>query len=380
MKILHTSDLHLGRQFNGIPLDDDHNAILDQIACAVINHSVDALIIAGDIFDRASPPATAVRQFNGFLERIARDTDAAVIMIAGNHDSGDRIASMSIMTDKVRAHIRGDVSADEPPLFLTDEYGSVAFSGLPFSYEYAARECFEDENLQTPEDVLSAQISAARANVPESTRWVVIAHAFVSGAKHSDSERTLTRVGGIETVRPDVFDGAHYVALGHLHRPQKVGSDHIRYSGSPLAFGFDEADAKKSMSVIDLNGEGIAQVETIPFTPMRGIRVLRGKHAELLLGEPSTDFVKAVLTDDVPVIDGMKRLREIFPNACDLTYERNEKAPELKSIDSGPTSVAKPTEVVGDFLQAVRAEAIGNVEQAIIADVLQDIQQGEDAV
>ena len=255
----------------------------------------------------------------------------------------------------------------------------MAFSGLPFSYEYAARECFEDEGLQTPEDVLTAQVAAAHANVPEDVRWVVIAHAFVSGAKHSESERSLTSVGGIETVRPEVFKGAHYVALGHLHRPQKVGSDHIRYSGSPLAFGFDEADAQKSMCVIDLNGEGITQIKTIPFSPMRNVRVIRGKHAELLLGEPSTDFVKAVLTDDAPVIDGMKRLREIFPNACDLTYERNERAPELEASGSGPASAAKPSDVVDDFVQAVRTEAIDDVEQAIIADVLQDIQQGEDA-
>jgi len=379
MKILHTSDLHLGRQFNGIPLEDDHGSILDQIACAVTEHSIDALIIAGDIFDRASPPATAVRQFNGFLESIAKDTEAAVVMIAGNHDSGDRIASMSIMTDKARAHIRGDVSADEKPLILNDEHGLVAFSGLPFSYEYAARECFEDENLQTPEDVLTAQVAAARANVPADARWVVIAHAFVSGAKHSESERSLTRVGGIETVRPEVFEGAHYVALGHLHRPQKVGSDHIRYSGAPLAFGFDEANAQKSMCVIDLDEEGVAQIETIPFVPIRNVRVLRGKHAELLLGDPSTDFVKAVLTDDAPVIDGMKRLREIFPNACDLTYERNERAAELETSGSEPNPVAKPSDVVDDFIQTVRAEAIDDVEQAIIADVLHDLQQGEDA-
>ncbi|MBE7635956.1 exonuclease subunit SbcD [Sneathiella sp. P13V-1] len=379
MKILHTSDLHLGRQFNGIPLEDDHRSILDQIACAVTDHSIDVLILAGDIFDRASPPATAVRQFNGFLERIAQDTEAAVVMIAGNHDSGDRIASMSIMTDKARAHIRGGVSAEEKPLILRDEYGPVAFSGLPFSYEYAARECFEDESLQTPEDVLTAQVARARANVPKDARWVVIAHAFVSGAKHSESERSLTRVGGIETVPTDIFEGAHYVALGHLHRPQKVGSNHIRYSGSPLAFGFDEADAQKSMSFIDLNKEGVAQIETIPLTPMRNVRILRGIHAELLLGEPSTDFIKVVLTDDAPVIDGMKRLREIFPNVCELTYERNERKLELEATGSRIAPVTKPSDVIDEFVQTVRAEAIDDIEKAIIAETLQALQYGEDA-
>ena len=379
MRILHTSDLHLGRQFLGISLEDDHGAILEQIACAVIEQKIDALLIAGDIFDRPSPPAAAVRQFNGFLERIAEATEAAVVMIAGNHDSGDRIASMSIMTDKERALIRGDVSADEKPLILRDEHGPVAFSALPFSHEYAARECFGDESMQTPEDVLRAQFASARANVPEHARWVVMAHAFVSGAKHSESERSLTRVGGIETVRPDVFEGAHYVALGHLHRPQKVGADHIWYSGSPLAFGFDEADVQKSMTVIDLNKEGVAHTETIPFTPIHNVRVLRGKHAELLLREPSTDLIKVVLTDDVHIIDGMKRLREKFRNACHLTYERNERPPELRASGSGPNSVAKPSDVVGDFVKTVRTEAIDDVEQAIITKALQDVQNGGDA-
>ena len=380
MKILHTADLHLGRQFNGIPLEDDHAVILEQIERAIIEHSIDALIIAGDIFDRASPPATAVRQLNAFLEKIANDTKVAVVIIAGNHDSGDRIAAMSIMTDKARAHIRGNVSAVEKPLILKDEYGSVAFSGLPFSYEYAARECFEDESIQTPEDVLAAQISSARKNVPEDARWVVIAHAFVSGANNSESERSLTRVGGIETVRPEIFDGAHYVALGHLHRPQKIAHNHIRYSGSPLAFGFDEADAQKSMCVIDLNGEGIAQVETIPFTPLRKVRVLRGKHAELLLNEPSEDFLKIVLTDDAPIIDGMKRLREIFPYACDLNYERNEKDKELKALDTGMASVSNPSDFISDFVKTVQDEPLDKVEQDIIDNALLDIQQREDAV
>lgn len=379
MRILHTSDLHLGRQFNGISLDEDHDAVLDQIWRALVDHSVDVLVIAGDIFDRAAPPATAVRQFNSFFERVAYETDAAVVMIAGNHDSADRITSMSIMTDNARALIRGAVSAYEKPLLLADEHGPVAFSGLPFSYEYAARECFEDETMQTPEDVLSAQVVSARANIPDGARWVVAAHAFVSGASSSDSERPLTRVGGIETVRPEIFDGANYVALGHLHRPQTVGADHIRYSGSPLAFSFDEVDAQKSMYAIELDGAGIAMVETIPFTPVRGVRVLRGKHAELLLAEPSADFVRAVLTDDAPVIDGMKRLREVFPNACDLTYERDERALEIKSFDAQPTRVVDPVDVIGDFLEAVRAERINNTELGVVTTALQDIRQEEDA-
>lgn len=379
MRVLHTADLHLGRQFNGIPLDDDHAAVLNQIVRAVCDHQADALVIAGDIFDRAAPPASAYRQFNSFLSRVKSETDAAVVMIAGNHDSGDRIAAMSIMTDTRRALICGAVSADPTPLVLNDVHGPVAFSGLPFAYEYAARECFADEAMQTPEDVLAAQVAAARRNVPEAARWVVVAHAFVSGAQESDSERPLTRVGGIETVRAAIFDGVHYVALGHLHRPQSVGAHHMRYSGSPLAFGFDEADSAKSMSLVEIDAAGEVTVEPIPFEPVRGVRILRGKHAELLLAKPSDDFVKAVLTDAAPVIDGMKRLRAVFPNACDLTYERDERAPEIKSFDGRMARVADPIDVIGDFLEVVRGGRLSDEEHKVVASALQEMRQGDDA-
>lgn len=379
MKILHTADLHLGRQFNGIPLDDDHAALLDQIARAIAEHDVDVLVIAGDIFDRASPPAKAVRLFNEFLNWVANETAAAVVMIAGNHDSADRVGAMSTFADKSRALIRGPVSADEVPLLLRDEYGLVAFSALPFSYEYAARECFDDEMMQTPEHVLSAQASSARSNLPDSARWVIVAHAFVADCTSSDSERALTRVGGTEMVGSSVFDGAHYVALGHLHRPQTAGAPHIRYSGSPLAFGFDEEGHEKSMNLVELDGEGRATVEKIPFAARRRVRVLRGKHADLLLNDPSDDFVKAILTDTTPVIDGMKRLREVFPNACDLTYERHERATETKSLGARNVRTVNPMDVIGGFLEAVRGGPASEDELNVIALALRELQQKEDA-
>jgi exonuclease SbcD len=360
-------------------MDTDHGAVLEQIVSAIMSNNVDVLIIAGDIFDRAAPPTSAVRQFNGFLARVASETAAAVVMIAGNHDSGDRIASMAIMTDTRRALIRGAISVDEKPLILSDAYGPVAFTGLPFAYEYAARECFADEALQTPEDVLAAQVSCGRRNIPDGARWVIVSHTFVAGGSSSDSERPLTRVGGIETVGSAVFVGAHYVALGHLHRPQSVGASHIRYSGSPLAFGFDEADCAKSMSLVEIDGNGQTTMEIIPFEPIRRVRVLRGRHAELRLAERSEDFIKVVLTDDSPVIDGMKRIREVFPNACELIYERDERAPEIKALAGRTFAVANPVEVIGDFLEHVRDQRLSEDELAVVASTLGRLRETEDA-
>ncbi|MBL3595509.1 exonuclease SbcCD subunit D [Rhodovulum sulfidophilum] len=378
MRFLHTADLHLGRQFNGLSLEADHAAILDQIAAAASAHEVDALVIAGDVFDRAAPPASAVRQFNAFLSRIRAETGAAVVMIAGNHDSGDRIEAMSVMTDTARALIRGTVAAEEPPLILADAEGPVAFSALPFAWEYAAREAFGDETLTSPEDVLRAQIGAARAALPDGARWVVVAHGTVAGASVSEAERPLARIGGVETVGAELFDGAHYVALGHLHRPQSAGRPGIRYAGAPLAFGFDEAGEEKSMSLVEIDGAGEVRIAPIPFRPIRGVRVVEGRHEDLLRLPPSEDFLRAVLTDEAPVIDAMRRLRAVFPNACDLCYAREARAPELKALGPVPRGLDDPMAVIGGFLDQVRGERADAEELAAIAATLDGLRGGEE--
>ncbi|GKY87395.1 exonuclease SbcCD subunit D [Sinisalibacter aestuarii] len=378
MKILHTADLHLGRQFFGLSLEADHAEILDQIVSATAANDVDLLVVAGDVFDRAAPPESAVKQFNAFLRRVVAETDAAIVMIAGNHDSSGRIAAMSILSDPDRALIRGGAEAVERPLLLKDAFGEVAISALPFSYEYAAREAFEDEGISSPEDVLRAQVAAARAEVPEGARWVVVAHAFVDGGAGSEGERPLTRVGGIETVAASVFDGVDYVALGHLHRPQQVGAAHIRYSGSPLAFGFDEAGAQKSMLLLELNGQGVAAIEAIPFTVTRGVRELRGTLGELIAGEGSNDFIRAVLTDQTPLIEPMKRLREVFPNACQIVLAREERASEVKAL-GGQVSAMSPIEMVGSFLETVRGNGLDEGETTVIAAALHAVKTKEGA-
>lgn len=377
MLALHVSDLHLGRQFAGISLDEDHQAIFDQIFGALVERRADVLIIAGDIFDRASPPASAVRLFNDFLRRVTAETSAAIVMIAGNHDSADRISAMSILTDTRRALVGGTLSTPEQPFTIADEHGLVAFSALPFSPELSAREFFGDETISTPNDVLRAQVAEARAMVPEGARWVVVAHGFVAGGRLSDTERSLTRVGGIETISTEVFEGAHYVALGHLHRPQHVEHPHIRYSGAPLAFSFAEADQVKSMQLVMIDGGGAVQIKALPFVPHRRVRIVRGLLADLETAPPSDDFVMAVLTDETPPIDPMKRLRSAFPNACQLEYARNEK----RQVGVAAVSAALLTsaaEVIDAFMIHVRGEGLLEGERAVVDDAMTDLQREGD--
>ena len=371
VKILHTSDWHLGRQFQGLSLYEDHEVVLAQVLAALETHKPDVLIIAGDLFDRAAPPASAVRQFNQFIARVRSSNEAAIVVIAGNHDSGDRIGSMGVFAGGVeRVLVRGPLDPVERPLIVHDDGGPVAISALPFGYEYAARECFGQEDIDCPAKVLAAQIAAARSQIPVGARWIVVAHAFVEGAQNTESERPLGRtVGGIETIPSMIFGDANYVALGHLHRAQTAGADHIRYSGSPLAFGFDEAEQQKSMTLVELDAEGAVSCDSIPFHPRRRVRRLKGQFSELIAAEQSDDIVQIVLTDPEPLIDPMKRLREVYPNAVQLTYDRDAPQGDVDASLEAP-SLDTPHQLIARFLSDVRGEAISEKEEALVSTAI----------
>jgi DNA repair protein SbcD/Mre11 len=371
MRILHTSDWHLGRQFHTVALDEDHDFILAQIEQIIGEYEPDLLIIAGDIFDRAVPPQSALTRFGNFIRKVTEGRDLAVVAIAGNHDSAAQIGMMGVLPSGGRSLVRGPIMRDEHPLIVPHADGDVAISALPFSYEFAARECFGTDEISCPADVLKAQVDSARQHVPEGARWVIVAHAFVAGASTSEGERPLSRaVGGIETIPASVFDGAHYVALGHLHRPQTAGADHIRYSGAPMAFGFDEEGDQKSVTIVDLAADGSISVELVPLTPKRGIRTVRGKLAELEEApEVCVEFTSVILTDETPQIDPMKRVRVKYPNAVQLTYDRRRETVEER-IRAGQSALDNPKEVVSNFLTFVRDEGLIEAEDAVVEEML----------
>jgi exonuclease SbcD len=376
MRILHTSDWHLGRQFFQLPLDEDHDVILAQVHDAISAHSPDVLIIAGDIFDRAGPPQSALARLRDFLVRTTANPGLAIVIIAGNHDAAAQIGMLGVLAPIERALIRGPLDADDLPMMLADEHGPVAISALPFSYEFAARDCFGTDDINCPADVIAAQVNAARDRVPAGARWIVVAHSFVEGAKVTESERPLSRtVGGVETVGAEVFDGAHYVALGHLHRAQAVGSSHIRYSGSPLAFNFDEEGQEKSLTLIDLAADGSIETTSIPLAPRRKVRTIRGKLDELVAAPTgSVDFIRVVLTDETPQIEPMKRIRALYPNAVQLSYERTERTLEEK-LGEGRAAIDAPENLVSDFLEFVRGEAPGEGDTILVNTLILEARQ-----
>ncbi|WP_298937433.1 exonuclease SbcCD subunit D [uncultured Ruegeria sp.] len=374
MKILHTADWHLGRSLRGVSLLDDQAHILDQIFETIVSRNIDVLIVAGDIYDKASPPEAAVKLYSDFIERVYEETEAAIVVIAGNHDSGQRLGAVTKLFDKKRILIRGTLASNEPPLLLEDAHGPVAFAALPYGEIYAARRVFGDENIRTPEDVLRHQVDAARQQRPEGARWVIVAHAFVTDCQPSDSERRLA-VGTVEMVSQSIFEGADYVALGHLHRPQTAGSDTIRYSGSPLAFGFDEADTQKTMTIFDLEASGaLCNLEQIEFEPLRRVREVKGLLADLVAeaqANPSDDLMCAILLDEGALVEPAAQLRPFYPNILQTLREK-KKDLVISTVGRAQSKLDDPVGVISEFVAYVRGEEPSETEQGVVAELLNE--------
>lgn len=374
MKILHTADWHLGRALRSVSLIDDQAHVLNQIFEIIASRSIDVLIVAGDIYDKASPPEAAVKLYSDFIERVYEETEAAIVVIAGNHDSGQRLGAVTKLLDKTRILIRGPIEKNEPPLLLEDEHGTVAFSALPYGEIYAARRVFGDENIRSPEDVLRHQVNTARQQKPDGVRWVIVAHAFVTDCQPSESERRLA-VGTVEMVSQVIFEGADYVALGHLHRPQMAGSESIRYSGSPLAFGFDEADTLKSMTIFDLEAGGVvSNLEQIAFEPLRRVREVKGLLADLVAeaqANPSNDLICAILLDEGAIVEPAAQLRPFYPN---ILQTLREKKKDLVTSTAGraQSKLDDPVGVISEFVAYVRGEKPSESEQGVVVKLLDE--------
>ncbi|ABI93346.1 exonuclease SbcCD subunit D (plasmid) [Roseobacter denitrificans] len=372
MRVLHTADWHLGKTLRGVSLHEDQAHVLDQVFKAVVEEGVEVLLIAGDVYDKASPSEAAMKLYSDFLERVHEQTDAAIVVIAGNHDSGQRLGTASKLFDRRRILVRGPIERDETPLILEDEHGKIAISALPYGEIYSARRAFEAEDIRSPEDVLRAQIEAARARVPDDARWVVVAHAFVTNCQPTETERRLS-VGTVETVSAAIFEGANYVALGHLHRPQTAGGNAIRYSGSPLAFGFDEAGTTKSMTVFDLDGQGqVVNLKTVDFEPLRQVREVRGLLEDLVSeakANPSDDYIRAILLDDGALIEPAAQLRPHYPNILQTLREKKQDL-VMSSAGRAQSKLDDPVGVIGEFLTYVRGEGATEREEGVVKGVL----------
>ncbi|MFF5972988.1 exonuclease SbcCD subunit D [Streptomyces sp. NPDC012769] len=325
MRLLHTSDWHLGRSFHRVALLGAQAAFLDHLVATVREHQVDAVLVAGDVYDRAVPPLAAVELFDTALHRLA-DAGVPTVMISGNHDSARRLGVAAGLIERAGIHLRTDPAGVGTPVVLADAHGDVALYGLPYLEPALVRERFGAEKAGH-EAVLAAAMDRVRADLatrPDGTRSVVLAHAFVAGGEASDSERDIT-VGGVAAVPAGVFDGVDYVALGHLHGSQTL-TPRVRYSGSPLAYSFSEADHRKTMWLIELGPDGaIDTAERIDCPVPRPLARIRGRLDDLLADPALTrhedSWVEATLTDPARPADPMARLTERFPHTLNLVFE-----------------------------------------------------------
>ncbi|MFE9242314.1 exonuclease SbcCD subunit D [Nocardiopsis sp. NPDC006938] len=378
MRLLHTSDWHLGRSFHRENLVDAQAAFLDHLVDTIHAERIDVVVVAGDLYDRALPPVDAVRLFDRALGRV-RETGARAVLISGNHDS---MARMSFATDLIAAsgvHLRSSLEGVGTPVVIDDEHGPVAFYGIPYLEPEIARHHWDLPERGHPAAIGHA-MGLVRADLSQrpGTRSVVLSHAFVTGGEPSDSERDIS-VGGASHVPVSVYDGVDYVALGHLHGRQTI-TPSVRYPGSPLAYSFSEQHHRKGCWVVDLDADGFAGAEFVDAPVPRPLSRIRGRLDDLLTDdrwEPHTGhWLHVTLTDPRRPAQPMDRLRERFPHTLMLEFDPDEADAERRPVTA---SVAErpEREVVADFVEWARGSAATPEERALVDRAVEEVRVQE---
>ena len=380
MRFIHTADWHLGKLFGQRHMTEDQAYVLEELLALCKDVHPDALIIAGDVYDRAIPPPEAVNLFNEILTRIA-ELGIRVLYIAGNHDSAVRLNFGAQLLRASGIYPAGIVRAAEPPVVLSDEYGDVYFSLIPYGDPPHVREAFAlDENLSF-DRALAVQIAAARAQIPLSARSVAVAHAFVIGGQTSESEHALS-VGGSDQVSAENFAAYSYTALGHLHAPQRAGAEHIRYSGSLLKYSFDEARQKKGVELIELDAVGAASHTFYPLTPRHDVRIVSGMMDELMHKDfdllPHDDYIYVELLDMDAVLAAHEKLRKIYPNLFTITRP-NINVNRLSSTERSYERGKSDLHLFSEFYADVTASEMTEAERRELIRVIDAMEQGERA-
>lgn len=376
MRILHTADWHLGKWLHGQSLLEDQAFILEQILELARDQRPDAVVLAGDVYDRSVPPAPAVELFSITLDRFQRDLGVPFFFIAGNHDSPERLAFAAGILARSRIFVAGQFVSGPAPVRLEDAHGPVDFHLIPYLHPVHVRTALGDETLNSHDTATAAAMATIRPHLDPQVRHVALAHAFVAGSRECESERPLT-VGGSGAVPAQVFEGFHYTALGHLHGAQHAGGERLRYSGSPLKYSFSEAGHRKSVSLVELNGRGEVAVTEFPLIPRRNLRVIEGMLDELLGRKPPAaereDYLLIRLLDGSALLDPLGRLREVYPNVLQIerpAFERSGEETGLSREDlkQDELSLFRSffTQVTGEALTEEQAEAFRTVAGAAI--------------
>lgn len=379
MRILHTSDWHVGRTFHGVDLLADQEAVLAAIAAVVAERRVDAVVVAGDVYDRAVPSADAVAVAQRSLVAI-REAGAQLVVSSGNHDSATRLGAGAAFTAAGGLNLRTSVASLDVPVVLHDAHGPLYVYAIPYLEPEVTRLALEVPKARSHAEVLTAAMDRIRADlaVRGGGRAVVAAHAFVVGAQPSESERSIS-VGGVETVPAEVFAGVDYVALGHLHSPQAV-TESVRYSGSPLPYSFGERSRHKGVFIAEFDAAGLASVEEVALPVVRGLAEIEGPLPELLvdpaLHHAEAAYVRAVLTDEVRPLDAMRQLQTRFPFAVHLEWRPPQR--EARGTYSERVRGRSDVEIAHGFLADVRS-APNEAERVLLEQAFASVASADPA-
>lgn len=382
MKFLHISDLHIGKRVNEFSMIEDQRHILGQILQIAKTEQADAVLIAGDIYDKPVPSAEAVQMFDWFLTGLA-DLGKKVLAVSGNHDSPERIAFGGELMRGRGVYVSPVYRGETLEVALQDSYGEIRVHLLPFvkpaTVRHALEERPEDEGgIRLPESYQeAAEIAIRRMKIDEKARNILVAHQFVTGAGRCDSEEVA--VGGMDNVDARVFNAFDYVALGHIHSPQSVGRETVRYCGTPLKYSFSEAEQEKSVTIVELREKGQLTVSTVPLIPLHDMRKIRGAYLEVMSksfyqDRDREDYMQITLTDEEDIPDGMQRLRTVYPNLMRLVYD-NSRTREDRTVEAvGQVEERSEMELFGEFYEMQNNQTMSGEQAAFMEKLIEGLK------
>ena len=377
MKLMHLSDLHLGKIVNGFSMLEDQKYILAQILELARSERPDGVLIAGDVYDKRVPAAEAVGVLDGFLTDLAQI--APVFVISGNHDSAERLAFGGRLMTAAGVYVSPVYDGTVRTVELTDEFGPVRIHLLPFLKPVQVRRFFPEAEVANYTDAVRTAL--AHIDRGDGARHVLVTHQLVTGAALCDSEELS--IGGSENVDAEVFEGFDYVAMGHLHGPQRAGGDHIRYCGTPLKYSFSEEKHHKSVTMVTLGEKGSVQIDTLPLKPLRDLKVIRGNYQELMARSyyQNTDlpesYLHIILTDEEDVPEALGRMRQVYPYIMKLTYDNTRTRDQQNPLDQRVDARKTPLELFRQLYEAQNNQPMTEQQDEFLARLIGAIWEEE---
>lgn len=388
MRIFHMGDWHIGKLVNGFYMTEDQEYILEELCKAIEEKKPDVLLIAGDLYDRSVPPVQAVELLNRYLRKIVKDLNTKIIAIAGNHDSNERIDFASSLLCDSGLYIYGNLKRNIDKITLEDEHGKVNFYPIPYADVPVVRELFKDENIKNYDLAMAKIMEEIDKDFNSNERNIAIAHGYITKVneegieklEESESEKPLS-IGGTDFISHKHFERFNYTALGHLHGPQRVGCEKIRYSGSLMKYSFSEVNQRKGITIVDIDENGEVNIEIYDLKQRRDFRIKKGTLEELLKdykNENNEDYIKVILEDKGEILDPMAKLRAVYPNVMELIREEKLSKRSKNEVLANDIKKKSKVDLFKNFYSEIIGEEVTSEELDIMEKIISKAERGEE--